>query len=121
MRIRTLACLLILLQGPALAPAAEPSSLEPGQTIALPGVEGRFDHFSMDVKYKRLFVAALGNNSIDSASFKEPRAWLRKFKKSRLVARPEPSAMLADTDTPARRSCAVSPNRSPRGNPALIR
>src|SRR5881392_4175809 len=34
-------------------------------TIELPGVEGRFDHFSIDVEGKRLFAAALGNDSLE--------------------------------------------------------
>src|SRR6266436_3639238 len=33
--------------------------------IELPKVEGRFDHFAMDVTGKRLFVAALGNDSLE--------------------------------------------------------
>ena len=35
------------------------------QTIPLPGVKGRFDHFSIDAKGQRLFVAALGNNTLE--------------------------------------------------------
>jgi YVTN family beta-propeller protein len=34
-------------------------------TIELPGVEGRFDHFAADVKGQRLFVAALGNDTLE--------------------------------------------------------
>src|SRR2546429_9408625 len=34
-------------------------------TIPLPNVEGRFDHFSIDITNKRLFAAALGNNSLE--------------------------------------------------------
>jgi DNA-binding beta-propeller fold protein YncE len=33
--------------------------------IALPGVEGRIDHFSVDVPGERLFIAALGNGSVE--------------------------------------------------------
>jgi hypothetical protein len=36
------------------------------KTIALPGVKGRFDHFALDLKGKRLFVAALGNNTLEA-------------------------------------------------------
>ena len=36
------------------------------QTIPLPGVKGRFDHFSIDAKGNRLFVAALGNNTLEA-------------------------------------------------------
>ena len=35
------------------------------QTIALTGVEGRIDHLAFDVKGQRLFVAALGNNTLE--------------------------------------------------------
>jgi DNA-binding beta-propeller fold protein YncE len=34
-------------------------------TVELPNVEGRFDHFSVDVEGKRLFAAALGNDSLE--------------------------------------------------------
>ena len=39
--------------------------LKPAQVIALPGVEGRFDHFAADTKNHRLFVAALGNDTLE--------------------------------------------------------
>jgi YVTN family beta-propeller protein len=35
------------------------------QTIPLEGVEGRFDHFGVDLEAKRLYVAALGNNTLE--------------------------------------------------------
>jgi DNA-binding beta-propeller fold protein YncE len=35
------------------------------QTIALPEVEGRIDHFALDVAGERLFMAALGNNTVE--------------------------------------------------------
>jgi len=35
------------------------------QTIPLQGVEGRIDHLSIDIKGQRLFVAALGNNTVE--------------------------------------------------------
>jgi glutamine cyclotransferase len=35
------------------------------QTIPLPGVEGRIDHFAFDAAGDRLFVCALGNNSVE--------------------------------------------------------
>src|SRR5512141_2051651 len=47
------------------ASAAEPATLKLTQTIPLPGVNGRFDHFAIDVKGRRLFVAALGNNTLE--------------------------------------------------------
>jgi hypothetical protein len=35
------------------------------QTIPLPGVEGRIDHFAFDADGERLFVCALGNNTVE--------------------------------------------------------
>ena len=45
--------------------AQEPSALRMVQTIPLPSVEGRIDHMAVDVKGQRLFIAALGNNSVE--------------------------------------------------------
>ena len=44
---------------------AQSSPLKLKQTILLPGVEGRIDHFAADSSGKRLFVCALGNNSLE--------------------------------------------------------
>jgi hypothetical protein len=46
-------------------PAAQSAEMKPVQTIPLPGVKGRFDHFAIDLKGQRLFVAALGNNTLE--------------------------------------------------------
>jgi DNA-binding beta-propeller fold protein YncE len=37
----------------------------PVGTIALPGVEGRIDHLAVDMGAQRLYVAALGNNTVE--------------------------------------------------------
>jgi hypothetical protein len=37
----------------------------PKTSIALPGVSGRIDHLALDAAGKRLFIAALGNNSVE--------------------------------------------------------
>jgi DNA-binding beta-propeller fold protein YncE len=34
-------------------------------SVPLPGVKGRFDHFAADIKTHRVFVAALGNNTLE--------------------------------------------------------
>ena len=47
------------------ARAQEPATLKLTKTIPLPGVKGRFDHFAIDVKGRRLFLAALGNNTLE--------------------------------------------------------
>jgi DNA-binding beta-propeller fold protein YncE len=39
--------------------------LKLAQTIALGGVEGRIDHFAFDAAGERLFVCALGNNTVE--------------------------------------------------------
>src|SRR5437899_8657682 len=48
------------------AQAQQATPLTLNKTIPLPGVKGRFDHFAIDVKGRRLFVAALGNNTLES-------------------------------------------------------
>jgi DNA-binding beta-propeller fold protein YncE len=41
------------------------------QTIPLPGVDGRIDHLAVDVAGQRLFVAALGNNTVEVIDLKK--------------------------------------------------
>jgi len=50
------------------AQANEPLKLE--KTIELPEVQGRIDHMSIDVKGERLFVSALGNNTLEVIDLK---------------------------------------------------
>jgi hypothetical protein len=45
--------------------AEESAPLRLVQTIPLTNVEGRIDHMAMDLKGQRLFVAALGNNTVE--------------------------------------------------------
>jgi hypothetical protein len=47
------------------AHAGEPTPLRLVQTIPLPNVEGRIDHMAVDLKGERLFIAALGNNTVE--------------------------------------------------------
>jgi hypothetical protein len=51
--------------------ASEPLKLE--TTIPMAEVQGRIDHLSIDVKGRRLFVAALGNNSLEGIDLRENR------------------------------------------------
>lgn len=44
--------------------AIAPLALE--RTIVLPGVQGRIDHLDLDPLHRRLFVAALGNGSVEA-------------------------------------------------------
>ncbi len=47
------------------AHAQLPAPLRLVETIPLPNVEGRIDHFGVDTKGQRLFVSALGNNTVE--------------------------------------------------------
>jgi len=58
--------LLILLLSASLA--GDEETLLLAESIPLPQVEGRFDHFAVDLKSKRLFVAALGNDTVEQIS-----------------------------------------------------
>jgi DNA-binding beta-propeller fold protein YncE len=48
-----------------IAAAPDDGILKLEQTIPLSGVEGRIDHFDLDAAGERLFVGALGNNSVE--------------------------------------------------------
>ena len=46
----------------------QPATHEPlilVRTIELPGVDGRIDHLAVDSPTQRLYVAALGNNTVE--------------------------------------------------------
>ena len=53
----------------AAAQSNVPLRLE--KTIPLPDVQGRIDHMSIDVQNHRLFMAALGNNTVEVIDVKE--------------------------------------------------
>jgi len=67
--------------------AQEAAPLRLVQTIPLPNVEGRIDHLAIDLKGQRLFVAALGNDTVEIVDlgtgtrvrsltdFHEPHGW----------------------------------------------
>src|SRR5213080_4001457 len=44
---------------------AEEAALQLKQTVSLPDVEGRIDHLVLDAAGERLFVCALGNNTVE--------------------------------------------------------
>jgi DNA-binding beta-propeller fold protein YncE len=54
--------------------AASAGTLTLERTIPLPGVDGRIDHFGIDVDGGRLFVAALGNQTVEVVDFKQGKA-----------------------------------------------
>jgi len=63
---------LIFLLWPLVSLAAS-APVELTETIQLPSVKGRIDHFSFDVKHRRLFVAALGNDTVEVVDLKGAR------------------------------------------------
>src|SRR5437899_7224412 len=64
-RFRPLSLLLVFVCFASAAYSQANAPLKMSQTILLPGVEGRIDHMSVDVNGQRLFVAALGNNTLE--------------------------------------------------------
>jgi YVTN family beta-propeller protein len=63
---RLVALLLVPLLAAASAAAAPPApALTEAQVIGLPGVQRRIDHFAVDPAGQRLFVAALGNHTLE--------------------------------------------------------
>jgi DNA-binding beta-propeller fold protein YncE len=65
--VKQLALALIIAAACNYLAAAESGNppLKLQQTIPLPGVEGRIDHFAFDAGGDRLFVCALGNNTVE--------------------------------------------------------
>jgi len=61
----------LLSTGAVLAQARDP--LELVQTIALPDVQGRIDHLDIDLDGERLFVAALGNDTVEVVDLRAGR------------------------------------------------
>src|SRR5829696_2506141 len=57
-------------QSDETSPTRASSALEQVQAIALPNVSGRIDHMALDPEGSRLFVAALGNNSLEVVDLK---------------------------------------------------
>jgi len=57
--------LLVLFLSPIAAKAQGEEPLKLEKSIELPEVVGRIDHMSIDVKGQRLFVSALGNNTVE--------------------------------------------------------
>src|SRR6058998_1583924 len=51
--------------GSIIAAHAEQKTFKLKQTIPLPRVEGRIDHLALDAASDRLFVCALGNNTVE--------------------------------------------------------
>src|SRR5881296_1082022 len=77
--------------------AQESAMLKLTKTIPLPGVKGRFDHFAIDAKGHRLFVAALGNNTlevVDVAAGNHVRSITGLHKPTGVLYLPEPNQIV---------------------------
>ena len=68
--MRVLPCFLLSI-GLSQAQSSEPLHLV--ATVPMPNVEGRIDHLSIDIKGQRLFVAALGNNTLEVIDIKSAK------------------------------------------------
>jgi len=65
-RINVSLAIVIAAAGSCLTVAeSNDAKIELKRTIPLPGVEGRIDHFDFDAAGERLFVCALGNNTVE--------------------------------------------------------
>ena len=74
--IREIACLVAMsiamfATSPGAADMQSASALELVRTIRLPDVRGRIDHLAVDAEGGRLFVAALGNDSVEVVDLRE--------------------------------------------------
>lgn len=65
MKRRDLGVIVACAVAASLAVTGAQVPLRPIATIALPNVSGRIDHLAFDAPRQRLFVAALGNNSVE--------------------------------------------------------
>jgi len=63
---------LVVLAAVAWGQQSEPLRLV--QTISLPDIQGRIDHFALDSDGQRLFMSALGNNSVEVIDLKAGKA-----------------------------------------------
>lgn len=68
----------VALASTASMAAQGPSPLSQVGAIALPNVSGRIDHFSADVRGRRLFISALGNHTVEVVDLTAGK-WLRSL------------------------------------------
>jgi DNA-binding beta-propeller fold protein YncE len=62
---------ILLLAGTALAYGQSNLPLRLEKTISMPEVQGRIDHVFFEAQSSRLFVAALGNNTVEIIDIKQ--------------------------------------------------
>lgn len=69
-RVYLFISILFFLEGCDAQPAQNSQELSLINTISLPGVSGRIDHLAFDPRTQRVFVAALGNNTVEIVDLK---------------------------------------------------
>src|SRR6185312_14335895 len=62
---RACSLLVVLALGARISRAQQNEPLRLAQIIPLPNVHGRIDHFDVDLQEHRLFMSALGNNTLE--------------------------------------------------------
>lgn len=90
LRLLVVGVTVLLLAIASLAQSPEPLALV--QTIALPDVRGRIDHLDIDLEGGRLFVAALGNDTVEVIDLNTGR------RITRIEHLPEPQGVVYDPD-----------------------
>src|SRR5258707_2304014 len=65
MKLLAMCCVAVFAGFVIQTSAQEKQALRLVQTIPLPGVAGRLDHMGVDLEKKRLFVAAVANNTLE--------------------------------------------------------
>jgi len=97
--------------------AAQPSSqLVMRQTIKLPGVFGKFDHFAIDLTGNRLFAAATGNHSVEVIDL----ATAKVVQSIAGLGKPHGLAWVAATNTLYVADGALAELRQYRGSPLVL-
>jgi DNA-binding beta-propeller fold protein YncE len=70
MKVSSALFLTVLVLVSATVAMGQPAPLKLERTIELPDVQGRIDHMSIDIAGQRLFVSALGNNTLEVVDLK---------------------------------------------------
>ena len=65
MKLLAVCCIPVFAGFAVQTSAQEKQALKLVQTIPLPRVTGRLDHMGVDLEKKRLFVAAVANNTLE--------------------------------------------------------
>jgi hypothetical protein len=65
LQLLAVCCVALLAVSAVRTSAQEKQALKLVRTISLPGATGRLDHMGVDLEKKRLFVAAVTNNTLE--------------------------------------------------------